>query len=418
MTITARPYLLKRRKKPSGEIPVYIRLTQNRSYSLIATDISVKQSHWDGRNEWRKWIKTGKHGHPSAKALNKKLAKKIEEINSIIEEGGDNISRKQVARLLQGGGRYQVYEYGVDLAETLLEEGKYHPYKQMRAAVSKFKDFAGDVRFNDVTPQMLNDFQRWMKNEGKSREKDKKGNHSNTIVKTIGRLKAVFEHAYAKDITTNLPFQDPKFKREKSEQGVKHALSVEQIEKIESLSLEPGNNLWHARNFFMFSFWNAGIRFTDLAFLRWENIKDGRLVYQMGKNKKNKDIKLLPQALEILDHYCDDTKTGKGFIFPILPEQKMTEAGYRRKAASKNALINRDLKQIQVLAGIQTNISFHTSRHSFARWASSNKKSMDFIGKALAHSKRTTTERYLNSLSEYNIDDEMEELANDWNNKK
>src|SRR5690625_5716099 len=82
----------------------------------------------------------------------------------------------------------------------------------------------------------------------------------------------------------------------------------------------------------------------------------------------------------------------------------MTEAGYKKKANSQNVTVNRLLKEIQKLAGIDTNISFHISRHSFARWAKAKGLSLDFIGKALAHKKRATTEQYLDSLSEYDAD--------------
>jgi len=257
---------------------------------------------------------------------------------------------------------------------------------------------------------MLNDFQHWMATEKK--------NHPNTVVKTIGRLKAIFTHAYENDIITTLPFNDPKFKRYRSSETNKHALSIQQIDAIEQMVLEHESDLWHARNYFMFSFWNAGIRFTDLAFLKWENIKDGRLVYKMGKNNKEKDIHLLPEAVEILDYYRDDSNKDDEFIFPILSKKEMTLIGYRKKAASANATINLRLKEIQNKAEIQTNISFHIARHSFARWAQANDMGLDFIGKALAHSKRTTTERYLNSLNEYNIDEQMFKLAGKRSAKK
>jgi len=400
MSTTLRLCLLKRRQKPNGEIPVYIRITQNRKYSLLATGVSVEKKYWDDRNKWRRWIKSSHH---SSKAYNKKLSEIITNINRVIESSGENISRKQIVQLLQGDGRDTIYQYGEAYADELQKQGYYHPYKQAKAAISKFKEFAGDVRFNEVTPQVLNDFQHWMSTEKK--------NHPNTVVKTIGRLKAIFTHAYENDVTTKMPFSDPKFKRRKSSETNKHALSIQQLEAIEQLGLKKGSDLWHTRNFFMFSFWNAGIRFTDLAFLRWENIRDGRLIYQMGKNEKVKDIQLLPQANKILGYYRDETKKSSDFIFPILPMQEMTLTGYRKKAASANATINLRLKEIQKAAKIQTNISFHIARHSFARWAQANKMDLDFIGKALAHSKRTTTERYLNSLAEYNIDDQMSKLA-------
>ena len=401
MSITLKPYLLKRRQKPTGEIPIYIRITQNRKYSLLSSGISIEEKYWEPGTRYGQsvWIKSN---HPSSKALNKKLRSKLAEIRETIDEAGNDINRKQVVKLVQNSDSDTVYRYGIDLSEKLHNDGKYHPGKQLKASVSKFKQFAGkDIRFNEVTPQMLNDFQSWMISDLE--------NHPNTIIKTIGRLKSLFKDAYKNDITTNRPFDDPKFEKVKSVDTKKQALSFDQIQDIEKLDLE--GNLWHYRNYFLFSFWNAGIRFTDLALLRWKNIIDGRLIYQMGKNKKQKNIPLLPQAIEILDHYRDDQKKPDDFIFPIISDKNLTPLGLKKKASSQNAMVNKGLKDIQKLAKIQTTISFHTSRHSFSRWAKENKFDIDWIGKALAHSKRATTERYLNSLSEYNLDEGMMRLA-------
>jgi integrase len=88
----------------------------------------------------------------------------------------------------------------------------------------------------------------------------------------------------------------------------------------------------------------------------------------------------------------------------------------KRKAATGNTLTNRALKKIAKQAGISTNVTFHISRHSFARWAD-NSDVMDRkdIQRMLAHSKMETTERYLSSISEYNVDEKMQKLANQYN---
>lgn len=160
----------------------------------------------------------------------------------------------------------------------------------------------------------------------------------------------------------------------------------------------------------MFSFWNAGIRFTDFALLRWGNIVDGRLIYTMGKNTKEKNIQLTEPALKILNEYRDHPDSVDDFIFPIIRQKGLTPMGLKKRAASANATTNKKLKEIQRLAGIDTNISFHIARHSFARWASAKGLSIDFIGKQLAHSDIATTKSYLNGLSEYDADREMNEL--------
>ena len=418
MRTTIKPYLLTRRKTADGLYPVYIRITQKGAYSLYSTEVYIERQSWNKRGNYVKknWIKPA---DPSYKKHNQNIANTIEEIEQIIKEN-EGIDRKEIVKRLQDQptGIDKVYEYAIIFAEKLLDEGKYHPYKQTKSSVSKFKEYAGDITFDKVTVGTLIGFQ-------KHQAKDKilkngnieKGNHPNTISKTMRLLKAVFKEAKKERGYVN-PFDDPDFQKVKEVQTNKKALSIEQIRQIERLKLENGSPLWHVRNYFMFSFWNAGIRFSDFSFLKWKNIKDGRLTYSMGKTGKQKDIHLTEAAKHILDYYRTDEVEPNDFIFPILPEQNLTEVGFRKKASSANVIVNRNLKELQKLAGIDTNISFHISRHSFARWANSEGLSMDFIGKALAHSKRSTTEQYLDDLSEYNLDNEMEALAGKYKEEK
>src|SRR5690625_5660403 len=72
MKTTIKPYLLSRRKTADGLYPVYIRITQNRSYSLYSTEIYIKKGDWNKRGNYRdrNWIK---RNHPSADAWNNKI---------------------------------------------------------------------------------------------------------------------------------------------------------------------------------------------------------------------------------------------------------------------------------------------------------------------------------------------------------
>ena len=396
MKITVKPYLLKRRKKQSGQIPIYLRITQNRKYSLVYTEVDVEAKHW---NPKKREIRSS---HPSADALNRKIENQIATVWSAIEESGQDVNRKQIVNRLKDSDSQGFTSFAHQYADKLMNEGGYHSAKHIRVAASRLTEFAGKhLHFNEVTPQLLNDFQKWLANEKK--------NHPNTIRKKAGCIKTIINEAYKQNITTNKPFSDPRYERVKQVQSNKQALTIEQIDAIENLDLTPGSDLWHTRNYFMFSFWCAGIRFTDFAFLKWSNIVDGRLIYQMGKTGRQKNIKLLDEANEILNHYRDGSS---GFIFPILKDRNLTETGLRKKASSANVIINRNLKEIQRLAGIGTNISFHIARHSFARYAD-NSDIMDrrAIKDALAHGKMATTESYLDSFSEYRLDKGMEKLS-------
>jgi len=406
---------LHRRKKTDGRTPVYIRITQNRRYSLMASGIAIQAQYWRDTPKYGSWIKAGTTGHPSADAYNNKIKRIVEKLERMALNNED-LTRKQLVKRYRGTDNGEFQAHATRYAKRLANDGKYSSQSQIKAAASKFADFTSDdLRFNEITPRLLNDFQDWMANQ--------LDNHPNTIRKTINRIKAIHNDAYKKDLASNLPFQDPKFEKVSSVETKKTALSTKQMQAIESLDLETGSWQWHVRNFFLFSFWTGGVRFTDLALLRWENVRDGRLSYMMGKNDKAKNVKLVPQATRILKHYREASdaanESNDDYIFPIV-DSEYRDADLleqKRKAATGNTRTNKALKQIATKAGVQTNVTFHISRHSFARWAD-NSAVMERkdIQRMLAHSKMETTERYLASISEYNVDEKMQKLANQYHN--
>lgn len=401
MSITLKPYLLKRRQKANGLYPIYIRITENGKYSLYSTGIDIELKDWNPNAKPGKWVRSGE---PSSDVYNFQIQNLLSDIRAMIREN-DKITRKQIVHNLKDTGNGEFLSFAEQFAEAKKEKGQYHQHKHIHSLIRKMKEHAGnDIRFKDITALFLEDFKDWMQVT--------RGNHPNTISKEMSRLKSVLNDAVKKGLTGINPFNSPEYEPVKKVRSTKKALSIKQIDDIESLELEKGSSLWHVRNYFLFSFYCAGIRFSDFAFLKWENIQDGRLIYTMGKNQKQKSIELLPPAQQILDYYRVDGQGKKDFIFPIIKQKNLTELGLRMKAGSANAVVNRDLKDLQKLAGIDTNISFHIARHSFSRWAKAKGLSLDFIGKALNHSKRATTEQYLDDLADYDMDNDMQELYN------
>ena len=98
------------------------------------------------------------------------------------------------------------------------------------------------------------------------------------------------------------------------------------------------------------------------------------------------------------------------FIFPFLKEIPENKAKYISLIGSQNAIVNRNLKAIAGLCGIQFNLSFHTARHSIAFHLMKTTDSIHIIKEALGHSETRTTEIYLKSLDDHSIDDEMEKI--------
>lgn len=409
MKITVKPYLLKRRQRPDGTIPIYFRITQNRNYSLIYSGIDIEEEQWNPKK--REVTNT-----PSAPAFNYQLNKLKNEIDAEIIKCDGIPKRLEIAEKFYQKPEEPKLSEKVNLsfrfwaeqyAESLNKENKYHPYKQTLASSNKLIEFSSEkILLNQITPKVLEDFQEWLTVSKK--------NHNNTIIKNLERIKRIFEYAIDNGIDVVNPFKQ-KFKKVEAITNIKKALTIDQIKTLNSLELPEGSELWHVRNYFMFSFWTAGNRFTDLALLRWKSIKDGRIIYRMGKNETEKSQLLLPEAIKILDYYKITDSKQDDFIFPLLEDKNQTLFQLKKKASSKNVTVNRLLKELQEMAGIDTNLTFHIARHSLARWLYSSKMSIELIASVMGHKNRLTTEIYLEGLRDYTNDEELKRITEEYN---
>ena len=120
----------------------------------------------------------------------------------------------------------------------------------------------------------------------------------------------------------------------------------------------------------------------------------------MGKSQKNRSIKLIPKALQILEYYTSTSSKAEDYIFPLLRNDinRSNKNFLRRQVESKTVLINDSLKEIAVLAGIKKNLCSHIARHSFADIARKRNTSLLDIQQLLGHSESKTTQLYLNGL--------------------
>lgn len=403
--ITLRFYLLKRRKNTSGKYPIYLRITRNRKYRLLSTGISVMASQWD-----KKKLKV--KDHPEAKSLNIMLDEFLLEARKKLNElpAQSQTTRALKEELKKTDHKLKQSDF-FDFAERFIDEmekkDRFWAFKHTKSTVGLFKIYNKNknLLFEDITPALLEGFQDWLKLERK--------NVDNTINKHFQGIKRLFNKALDDEITTNNPFL--KFKPVSKKRTEKTRLPLEHIIAIQELKLKPGTSLDHARDTFLFSFYNAGIRFGDLSILKWKHIVDGRLKYNMSKSRSGKNIKLLKPALDILDKYRTETSTSEDFIFPILdPRRDYSKTFFLKKQIqSKNFIFSRNIKKLAEMAGIEENVSFHVSRHSFADYARTSGMNLYDISKALAHSDISVTQRYLKSFDEISLDASMKALFPD-----
>lgn len=234
----------------------------------------------------------------------------------------------------------------------------------------------------------------------------------NTIRAYLAQIRALFNEAIrAKDIDKELyPFEG--FKMPKSPKTKKRALRKEDIKAIRELDLERDSSLWKARNYFLFMFNNMGINFIDLVqikksqFTQTEynengNLTAGRISYSRNKTRGNFSIKLTNESLEILKEYDVQRKKPDDAIFPF--EYENSERG-RMRYEQYRKTVNKHIKKLAKLAGIDENVTTYFARHSWATIGKRSNLPITLISEGLGHAEIRTTQIYLDSFDDDALD--------------
>lgn len=224
-------------------------------------------------------------------------------------------------------------------------------------------------------------------------------NSQNTVMKKIKDMRVLYGQAIAEAVVhPPNPFDAYKLS---FTPVLKEKLTAEQIVAIEQVHLEEGSSLWHTRNAFLLSFYAQGMRFQNVCLLRRSDIRGDRLLYQMNKGRKWRELHIHQKLKAVLDRYPPNRE----FVFPWVEICPSGVKETKRAIGSANAQVNADLKIIAKLSGIACNLTFHMARHTFAYLAKSRNVSTDVIKDALGHSDTKITEAYLKSLSDDHINE-------------
>lgn len=429
------------RPNRNGKHVIYIRVTQNKKHKHIRTSVEVANLTWFNKNaRFENWVKTR---DPEAAKKNETLAKELEEVkqaySDIIEEQSVATPHRIKAKVEEAPEATSFLEFVREHNESLHANGQIRYWKQFRDLANKLELFRKkrrmpDILFVDLTVPFLDKFEKFLQQLPNQRDKDSgKVLNKNTILNSMKRFRTLTRKAVKlgylsadKDPFLNYEFHWLPTTKDK--------LESDEIERIIELGLEEGSMLWHARNCFLFSYYCAGIRVGDLIQLRWRNVEGGRIVYQMGKNHKDRDNILVSQAKAILKSYDHEGKQRDDYIFPLLTNDKPyakhvtqnekdtmsveLKTALFNDISAKTALLNKYLKQIAELAGIDKHLSFHVSRHSFARLAKERKTDSGVIQGLLAHSSLKTTEGYMGQFDTSVEDAAMERIFDDGDETK
>ena len=291
---------------------------------------------------------------------------------------------------------------------TLLEENKIRTAKNYSTISYNLKRYTKreTLFFHEIDISFLGKFQAFLLEEELSQT---------SIHGYLSKIRALFNRALREGVIDQIvsPFSNFKLKQGRPS---KDRLTETEISKIEALDLNLLSLLDNVRNAFLFSFYNAGIRISDILLMTWNNIKDDRLVYTMYKTNRVHSIKLKDKPLAILNKY---KTSGESFIFPFFSDRfDYSDPMYlHNQLGAKTALVNKYLKEIATKAKISKNITTHTARHSFADLARQKTDNIYNLSKTLGHSSIKVTEAYLATFDQQAVDDTMDSMFDEPKNK-
>ena len=373
-------YLKKSGTDKSGKAPIMGRITVNRTMAQFGCKLSCRPELWNAR-ESRLDGKSREAVETNAK-LDKLLLAVNAAFDTLVERGQD-FDATAVKDLFQGSMETQMTllrmtdricedlkaRIGIDRAK-----GTYPGYYYMRKTLGEFIQWqfkTKDIVFGQLTEQFIHDYQNFVM--------DMKGYAVDTVRHYLAILKKVCRIAYKEGYAERCHFAN--FTLPQKTERTPRALSREDFEKIRDVEI-PAWRTTHilARDLFLFACY-TGTAYADVVSVTRENLytdDEGSLwlKYRRKKNELRASVKLLPEALALIEKYHDDTRPT---LFPMIHHPNL----------------QRHMKSLAVLAGVSGRLCYHQARHSFASLITLEAGvPIETISRMLGHSDITTTQVY------------------------
>jgi len=398
-------YFDKRRAKKDGSFPLKLKLFH------LEHAVYISLGRFFKANQWNEKDNKVRASFPNSGMVNASIRKALSNATTLIAENEDEILdlnieelKELITKKLYGDNPksmmgstffFKYAEEQIDRLRIANRIGTADSYKQTLTSFQKFLNHK-DIPLSKINLKFILDYEAECKGNGMK---------VNSIGVYLRTLRAIVNRAINDGILNrnNYPFNSYSIKSEKT---AKRAISKEDIQKIINLEVESCTRLWNSLNYFVFMFYLRGMNFIDLAYLKFENLKEGRVEYRRIKTGKLYSIKLTEKAQLIIDHYINGRKyLESDYVFPILPTDLRNDLEKERtKFKDKRKYFNKDLKKIAKLCGIEANLTTYVTRHTWASLAKFAGVAPAIIGESLGHSDLKTTQTYLANFENEELD--------------
>ncbi|MCD7969935.1 MAG: site-specific integrase [Alistipes sp.] len=381
-------YLKKNEQKPDGKCPVMARLTVGNSQTTFSTKFDAPASAWaSGRVSGKS--KDAAEINRQLDSLRASAVVHVRELSSV----SDGVSAEQVKSLVLGmaSGQQTLLAYFSRHNENFQKrigvsrkKGSEKGYKQALRHLTNFiqsRYHLSDISFTALDRSFIDKFDLYLKIDC--------GLEPGTIVFLTIRLNTIIGNAIAEGIITENPFEGYEAERPAPRQKY---LTRKELESMMTTPLEKPRQ-YLIRDLFLFSCY-TGIPYCDMRTLSAEDLttdQDGTVWVKSSRGKNDNDygLPLLDVPMYILEQYRGTAPDGR-----LLPMYAISE-------------LNRELKNIARICGIQRRLTFHMGRHTYATEVTlSQGVPLESVSRMLGHGQIKTTLIYAKTTND-KLDEDM-----------
>lgn len=380
--------------RPSTQVgkegTIYYQIIHKRVIRQIKTDYRIIAEEWDEKSG--AVIIATDSRISILRSVKERINRDVERLNTVISRlhgSGKEFTANDIVEGFHESVNEQSFSQFMECVIIQLKHlNRERTVETYTATLNSFMRFRkdNDALLDEINSDLMMEYEAYLKMQGVT---------MNTVSFYMRILRAVYNRAVEKGLTEQRnPFRHVYTGIDKT---VKRAIPLKAIKRIKDLDLSLKPSLDFARDMFLFSFYTRGMSFVDMAYLRKKDLQDGILSYRRRKTGQQLVIRWEKCMQEIVDKY---PKTSTDYLLPIIK----TSGNERQQYRNALRLVNNKLKEISVMAGLQTKLTMYVSRHSWASAAKSKNVPISIISEGMGHDSEATTQIYLASLDSSLID--------------
>lgn len=394
----------KSKRLSNGESPLMLQVSKGGKRQYQSLGVSVNPKFWDfSKNK-------PKSNCPNREYILKLILNKQAELQQRMLELNAEQKEYTTTTLLHDEHRKFELKTVKQFYQKLIEQYKANDkcgnrliYKSSYNSINVFTNGNLEIPFSAIDIAWLNKYEKWLRS---------KGNKETTMSLMFRTLRSAYNKAIESKCArkSDYPFNDyriSKFDVSTEKRAIAKADVLKFSTDVHSIGKQQYVQL--SKDIFIFSYLCGGINFTDIANLTKDNIIEGkRLHYIRQKTGKLIKLGLSEEALQIIKRYAVESK---GYLFPILNAQlHKTPLQKQNRIHKMLGKVNKNLKLLAAQLGVEANLTTYVARHSFASVLKKSGVNIALISEALGHSDLTTTQIYLDSFDNEQIDNAMKNL--------